>query len=121
MNRWAALGAIFAGLAVGAGAFGAHALRDMVDPRMLATFETAVRYQFYHALAILVISLWGGVRFKIPVYAFTIGILLFSGSLYGLVLTEQRWFGPITPIGGLSFLVGWGILAFQLFKSAKAS
>ena len=105
--------AAFAGaLGVVLGAFGAHALRGSIEPRLIETFQTAVQYQLIHALALLLVSLtmgWLGqsLLFEISAYAFMAGIILFSGSLYGLVLTEMRWLGPVTPLGGLCLIVGW--------------
>ena len=105
--------AAFAGaLGVALGAFGAHALRGSIEPRLMETFQTAVQYQLIHALALLLVSLtmgWLGqsLSFEISAYAFMAGIILFSGSLYGLVLTEMRWLGPVTPLGGLCLIVGW--------------
>ena len=105
------LGAVSAMLAVGAGAFGAHALRARISPEHLAIFETGARYQIYHALALLAVawavSRWPG---SLPVFAgwlFVLGSILFSGSLYILALTGARWWGAVTPIGGLAFLAGW--------------
>jgi uncharacterized membrane protein YgdD (TMEM256/DUF423 family) len=105
------LGAVSAMFAVGAGAFGAHALRARILPEHLAIFETGARYQIYHALALLAVawavSRWPG---SLPVLAgwlFVLGSILFSGSLYLLVLTGVRWWGAVTPIGGLAFLGGW--------------
>src|SRR5262245_20086918 len=111
--RLGVLAAILAGLGVAAGAFGAHALRDRVDPASLATFEHAVRYQLVHGLALLFASERGkqapGAR--AAAIAFAIGVVLFSGSLYALALGAPRMVGMITPFGGLSFLVGWALLA----------
>lgn len=95
-----------------AGAFGAHALRDRVDARALEVFETAARYQMYHALALLFVA-WlaeralasGAVR--LAGWAFVVGTVIFSGSLYLLSLTDATWLGAITPLGGVAFLVGW--------------
>jgi uncharacterized membrane protein YgdD (TMEM256/DUF423 family) len=105
------LGAVSAMFAVGAGAFGAHALRARILPEHLAIFETGARYQIYHALALLAVawavSRWPG---SLPVLAgwlFVLGSILFSGSLYLLALTGARWWGAVTPIGGLAFLGGW--------------
>ncbi|HMU55106.1 MAG TPA: DUF423 domain-containing protein [Nitrospira sp.] len=109
------LGSLAAGLAVAAGAFGSHLLKGMLDGPMLAAFETAVRYHMYHALALCVVG-WG----NRPAHAkycsaagwcFVSGILLFSGSLYGMALTGARWLGALTPVGGTAFLVGWSLLA----------
>ena len=105
--------AAFAGaLGVVLGAFGAHALRGSIEPRLMETFQTAVQYQLIHALALLLVSLiigWLGqsLSFDISAYAFMAGIILFSGSLYGLVLTDIRWLGPVTPLGGLCLIIGW--------------
>jgi uncharacterized membrane protein YgdD (TMEM256/DUF423 family) len=105
------LGAVSAMFAVGAGAFGAHALRARILPEHLAIFETGARYQIYHALALLAVS-WAVSRWpgSLPVLAgwlFVLGSILFSGSLYLLALTGARWWGAVTPIGGLAFLGGW--------------
>ena len=104
--------AFAAALGVVLGAFGAHALRGSIEPRVMETFQTAVQYQLIHALALLMVSFsmgWLGqsLSFEISAYAFMAGIILFSGSLYGLVLTEMGWLGPVTPIGGLCLIVGW--------------
>lgn len=108
-------GALSAGLAVAAGAFGAHALRARLDAGDLATFETAVRYQMYHALALLAVAWvahqWPGGLPRAAGWLFVIGTVIFSGSLYTLVLTGQRWLGAVTPIGGVAFLAGWACLA----------
>lgn len=100
------------GLGVALGAFGAHGLRGSIEPRLMETFQTAVQYQMIHALALLLVAVlmhqWGrSLAFEIAVYGFMAGIILFSGSLYGLVLTEMKWLGPVTPIGGLGFIAGW--------------
>ena len=109
----ATLGALFGGVAVALGAFGAHALRSRLEPRDLEIFETGVRYQMYHAVALLAaawlldkkITQAGGAT-----WGFTIGTLIFSGSLYVMVFTGQRWLGAVTPIGGVAFIVGWVML-----------
>lgn len=107
-----AYAALCGALGVILGAFGAHGLRDSLEPRLMQTFETAVQYQLIHALALLLVALLYGqvgrsLALEISIFAFMAGILLFSGSLYGLVLTEARWLGPVTPLGGLCFIVGW--------------
>jgi uncharacterized membrane protein YgdD (TMEM256/DUF423 family) len=112
MNRTAwILGSLSALLGVAAGAFGAHALKAIVAPDLLAVYETGVRYQLFHALALLAIglgaSLRPGERWSIPIWLFASGTVLFSGSLYLLALTGVRWLGAITPFGGLCFLAGW--------------
>lgn len=117
-------GAVFAGLAVAAGAFGSHGLREILSAERLAVFETAVRYQMYHALALLIL---GGMlsrdprpTFRRAAWSFVIGIVLFSGSLYLVTLTGVRWFGAITPIGGVAFLVGWILVAVGAWKKPES-
>jgi uncharacterized membrane protein YgdD (TMEM256/DUF423 family) len=109
------LGAIAAFLGVGLGAFGAHGLRGRLSPEMLAVFETAVRYQMYHAFALLLTSLlmarMGGWLMTAAGWSFLAGIVLFSGSLYALALSGVTVLGAITPLGGLAFLAGWACLA----------
>jgi uncharacterized membrane protein YgdD (TMEM256/DUF423 family) len=119
-----AIGAIFAFIAVAAGAFGAHGLKDRLSAEMLAIFETAARYQMYHALALLAVA-WATTRFSnspqivaTSGWLFIAGTILFSGSLYALSLTETRWLGAITPLGGLAFLAGWLCLAYAAFKAS---
>ncbi|GGY58038.1 UPF0382 membrane protein [Marinobacter zhanjiangensis] len=112
---WLAAGALIAMLAVMAGAFGAHGLRGMVSERALEVFQTAVTYQIYHAIALVLVALLSatGLSRRLLGVAggfFLAGIILFSGSLYLLVLTDIRWVGPITPLGGVCFMVGWAVL-----------
>lgn len=115
------LGSLLAGLSVALGAFGAHALRERLEAGLLANFETGARYQMYHALALLVVA-WAITRWpnlNLPVIAgwcFVAGIVLFSGSLYVLSLTGQRWLGAVTPLGGVAFLAGWTCLAFAAWR-----
>jgi uncharacterized membrane protein YgdD (TMEM256/DUF423 family) len=110
------LGCAFALLGVAAGAFGAHGLRARLSAEMLAVWETAARYQMYHALALLAVALaasrWPAAGWGAAGWLFTAGILVFSGSLYLLALTGVRWLGAITPLGGLCFLAGWAALAW---------
>jgi uncharacterized membrane protein YgdD (TMEM256/DUF423 family) len=113
------VGALAGGLGVALGAFGAHGLRGRLGPDMLAVFETGVRYHMYHALAIVLVAALA-LRLEsrwLPTagWAFTAGILLFSGSLYALALTGITVLGAITPLGGLAFLVGWGCLILAAF------
>ena len=93
-----------------AGAFGAHGLKSTLTPSRLETFEIAVRYQMYHAIAIV---LAGSLQAPAAGWCFVAGIVIFSGSLYLLVLTDVGWLGAVTPIGGVLFLVGWGALALS--------
>lgn len=109
-----ALGAVSAGLAVAAGAFGAHGLRGRLSPEMLAVFETGARYQMYHALGMLVAARAGSPG---AAWLFLAGTVLFSGSLYALSTTDLRWLGAITPLGGVCFIVGWLVLAWSSLRS----
>lgn len=111
------VGSILAGLAVAGGAFASHALKDRLSDRALDIFETGIKYQMYHALALLLIALLLTRQDNPPSslvgagYGFIAGIIVFSGSLYALSLTGIKWLGAITPIGGVAFLIGWGSLA----------
>ena len=109
-------GSIAGFVAVAFGAFGAHALRNKLSVDMLAVFETGVRYQMFHALALLVtaiaIARFDGWVARAAGWCFLTGIVLFSGSLYALALTGVRTLGAITPLGGLAFLAGWALLAY---------
>ena len=121
--RFFALGAVFAMIAVAAGAFGAHGLRARVDPAMLAVFETGARYQMYHALGLLAVAgamaVAPGRLASAAGWLFVAGILVFSGSLYALVLTGIRSLGAVTPFGGLAFIAGWGCLAAWAVRGAR--
>lgn len=120
-------GSIFGGLSVAAGAFASHALKSQLSEKSQQIFETGTKYQMYHALALILVSLLlsrvegGEGLLTVAGYAFIAGILLFSGSLYGLSLSEIKWFGPITPLGGVAFLVGWGCIAIAALKSSPIS
>ena len=113
------IGSAFAALSVLLGAFGAHGLKNRLSMEDLAIFETAVRYQMYHALGIL---LMGISSFYIteklvstPAYFLILGMIVFSGSLFLLVFTNLRWFGAITPIGGLCLIIGWLLFAYNIY------
>lgn len=108
-------GALLAGIAVGLGAFAAHGMKAHYDAASLQTFETGVRYQMYHALALLLCGVLAiaGRRTAAAALAFAIGILLFSGSLYAMVWLDLKWLGAVTPFGGVAFLVGWLLLAIR--------
>jgi uncharacterized membrane protein YgdD (TMEM256/DUF423 family) len=116
------LGSILSALAVAFGAFGAHGLKAVVSTEMLANFETGARYHFYHALAMFAVAFVAS-RFpnanlaNIAGWLFLIGVALFSGSLYAMTLTGQRWLGAITPIGGVAFIAGWVCLALAMWRS----
>jgi uncharacterized membrane protein YgdD (TMEM256/DUF423 family) len=109
------LGALVGALSVVLGAFGAHALRSRLDPAMMAVFETAVRYQFLHAIALLFVGRHGAGAARagatLAGALFACGIVLFSGSLYALVFTRLTWWGAVTPLGGVAFIAGWLALA----------
>lgn len=119
---WIAAGAVSAFVAVAAGAFGAHALRETMPPDRLAIFETAARYQMLHALALVACGLlpaeWGGRQWAGRL--FVAGTLLFSGSLYILAFTGVRKWGAVTPFGGVAWLVGWAVLAWSAWTAARA-
>ena len=111
------LGSVLGFLGVAFGAFGAHALKARLSPEMLAIFETGVRYQMYHVFAVLLVAATigqiGSARLLVFAgWSFVGGIVLFSGSLYALALTNTGILGAITPLGGLLFLLGWAFLAF---------
>ncbi len=116
-----ALGAVFGFLSVGFGAFGAHALKERLDPRMLEVFETGCRYQMYHALALVLVGLLAHLKpqagFEPAAWAMVTGIVLFSFSLYALALSGIKVLGAITPLGGIALLIGWGIFAVRAWQS----
>lgn len=116
-------GAVFMALAVLLGAFGAHALKNVLSPEMLTIYHTGVEYQFYHALGLLIIGVIGfQIKSKLIGWAgilLTAGIILFSGSLYVLALSGIKGLGAITPIGGISFVAGWIILAIGIVKHKR--
>lgn len=120
-RRFFALGAVFGFLAVALGAFGAHGLRGRLTPNDMAVYETGVRFQMYHALALLAVA-WAATRWpvgslRLAGWLFVAGIVLFSGSLYALVLTGHRALGAVTPLGGLSFLAAWALLAWTALRA----
>jgi uncharacterized membrane protein YgdD (TMEM256/DUF423 family) len=114
--------AVLGFLAVGLGAFGAHGLKASLPADMMAVYQTAVQYHFYHCFALLIVGvlMHNGVQhlsLRISAVLFFAGTLVFSGSLYALALTGTRWLGAITPIGGLMFLVAWACLAYSAWKA----
>lgn len=120
-RRILACGAVLGGIAVAVGAFGAHMLRPRLSERMMEVFETGVRYHMFHSLAIMVAG-WAWEQyerdmFRKGAWAFGVGVALFSGSLYGLAISEVRWLGAVTPLGGLSFLAGWVCLAVGFLRN----
>ena len=120
-RRLAALAALFGLTAVILGAFGAHALKDILDAVQRPIYEKAVSYQMYHALAILLVALWldrtPSKLLMVSGRFFSAGIILFSGSLYLLSTVGWPWLGPVTPLGGLCFITGWLCLAVSFFRA----
>ncbi len=115
-----AIGSLSGFIGVALGAFGAHALKSRLDSDLLATFEVGVRYQMYHAFALLAVG-WAQTRWPGPVldasgWLFVAGTVIFSGSLYVLSLSGLRWLGAITPVGGIALLAGWLCLAWAAWK-----
>ncbi|MEO7597466.1 MAG: DUF423 domain-containing protein [Opitutus sp.] len=129
MNSRSTLAAagLFGAIGVGLGAFGAHALRDVLLERgMSNAWETAVRYHLLHAVALLPIAVWmrqDETTVSRPMAwvatTWVVGIVIFSGSLYGLALGGPRWLGPITPLGGIFFVVGWALLIVEALGNRK--
>jgi len=120
-NRWLAVGAILAGVGVAAGAFGTHALGDRLPPDLLEVFQVGTRYHLIHALALLVVGLASDLRpdrlWDVAGWLFSVGIVIFGGSLYALALSGLGWLGAITPVGGLCFLAGWVAVAVAALRS----
>ncbi|HSU61500.1 MAG TPA: DUF423 domain-containing protein [Bryobacteraceae bacterium] len=122
MMNWSAVGAFLMAFAVGFGAFGAHGLKGRLDAYSMSVYEKAVFYHFVHALGILLIALLARTN-AISIagqarvgWLLLIGIILFSGSLYALALSGVRILGAITPIGGIAFIAGWLVLAYELLR-----
>ena len=116
------IGAISGFLSVLVGAFAAHGLNQILLPAAIETIKTAVQYQMYHALALILIGVWAGHKpvasgLKAVGLTFILGSFLFCGSLYALALGAPRWLGPITPLGGLCFLIGWFLLAVTAWRA----
>ncbi len=114
---------VFLALAVAIGAFGAHGLKSHISAEMIQIYKTGVEYHFYHALGLLLVGVLAivmpSVSFKWPAIFLSAGIILFSGSLYVLAITGIKALGAITPLGGLSFIVGWIILFVTVWKNFK--
>ena len=123
--NWSAIGALFLGLAVMLGAFGAHALRDRLDAYSMGVYEKAVFYHFIHALGLLIVSFApriGALSASAAAWVCALlaaGILIFSGSLYVLAMTGVRALGAITPLGGVSFIAAWLLLAWYLLRGVQ--
>lgn len=114
------LGTALLALAVLIGAFGAHGLKSIVDAEKLATFETGVRYHFYHGLGLIILGLiqqqFQTIRLNVPVWSFFVGILLFSFNCYFYVITGMKFFALLVPIGGIMFILGWAVATIKIFK-----
>ena len=107
---WMWVAAIYGATAVIAGAFGAHGLRSTLTPEQISSWNTAAHYHLLHSVALLALGLYNattGRSVALPAALFAVGVLLFSGSIYGLLLTSQRWLGPVTPIGGVLMIAAW--------------
>ncbi len=115
------MGALSAFIGVAAGAFGAHGLKGRISAEMLTVFEVGVRYQMYHAFALIAAAWaqakWPSTSIIIGGWFFVVGTLLFSGSLYLLSVSGVRWLGAITPLGGLAFLAGWICVAWGVWRA----
>jgi uncharacterized membrane protein YgdD (TMEM256/DUF423 family) len=123
LNHWIWLASFYGASGVVLGAFGAHGLSSRLSPDRLATWETGVQYHLLHAVALLALALAhrsDDRSVAVPAGAFGLGIALFSGSIYGLVLTDWRWLGPVTPIGGVCLIVGW-IALIPLARAQKGA
>ena len=120
MNRWILAAALLGALGVTLGAFGAHGLKSRVSPEMLVVFETGVRYHLIHALGLLAVgwaaTRWPGGTIQASGGLMLAGIVVFSGSLYVMVLTGARWLGAVTPLGGLSLIAAWLLLAWAALR-----
>ncbi len=120
--NWFAVGAIAGAVGVTLGAFGAHALKSRVTEDLITVFEIGVRYQMYHALALFAVAWaagrWPGNWINASGWLFTLGILVFSGSLFLMSLSGARWLGAITPVGGLCFILGWIALAVAALRGS---
>jgi uncharacterized membrane protein YgdD (TMEM256/DUF423 family) len=121
---WLVWAGVFGALGVALGAFGAHALRPILPLQVMTIFETAVRYHLLHALALLGCGVLlelhpGRARWlRWAAWGFAAGIVLFSGSLYALALTNQRWLGLVTPLGGIAWVLAWALLALAFWRRA---
>jgi uncharacterized membrane protein YgdD (TMEM256/DUF423 family) len=109
--------------AIGLGAFGAHGLKNILSESYLNVFEVGVRYQFYHGAALILLAIVGQVglchKTSRAAWCFLVGIVLFSGSLYVLSLTGVKQWGMVTPIGGVTWLIGWSLTAYQIYFTNK--
>ncbi|MGB3620799.1 DUF423 domain-containing protein [Ketobacter sp. MCCC 1A13808] len=123
MKHFIVIGVFAMALGVVLGAFGAHGLKDKIAPNLLSAFNTGVEYQLYHGLGLILVGL---MAYQFPQakglvvggWLLLAGVVMFSGSLYGLALTGARWLGPVTPLGGLAFIVGWGWIGWSVLRAS---
>jgi uncharacterized membrane protein YgdD (TMEM256/DUF423 family) len=123
--NWAAIGSIFMGLAVMLGAFGAHGLKDRLSEYSMSVYEKAVFYHFVHALGLLIVALlakasvisWTGAN-RVG-WLLSVGIMIFSGSLYALAISGVKVLGAITPLGGIAFIAAWAVLAYEAIRAQR--
>lgn len=123
MLNWITIGALNMAIAVALGAFGAHGLKSLVSEQQLEWWHTATLYLFVHALGLLIVGLLIRLRYATQTTAWLlqIGIIIFAGSLYAMTLGAPRWFGAITPIGGVLMIAGWLWLSVSAFKTNKSA
>ncbi len=123
VNRWIGIAAVLAVTAVGLGALGAHAMKGVFSTDQLASYQVAVQYQMYHALGLLGVAWWiDHSRSRLAsagAWFMFVGVVMFSGSIYGLVFTAAAWLGPVTPVGGLLMMVGWLLLAISAVRGGN--
>jgi len=119
-RRFISLGALLAGVGVAMGAFGTHGLRDKVSERMLETWQTAVQYHVIHAVALVLVGIlaerWAAKALATVGRLFVSGIILFAGTLYAYVLSGQKVFAMVTPLGGVCYIVGWLFLSYAFLR-----
>ncbi|MEC0126842.1 DUF423 domain-containing protein [Paenibacillus pabuli] len=123
-RKWMMVGAVLTMLSVAIGAFGAHMLKDQIGADAIAVYETGVQYHMIHAIALLIIGLTAGqlgpsAKLKWAARLLFVGIIIFSGSLYVLSISGNKMLGAITPIGGVAFIVGWLLLAIDVWQRGK--
>ena len=121
-KQWMLAGSLFGFFSVALGAFGAHALKESLSERSMEVFQTGIHYQMFHAMALLALGLWSAYQPSASTsfagWAFVLGVILFSGSLYALAVTQIHYLGMITPLGGVLFLLGWLSFAWSVYQSS---